>query len=280
MPRITFEQEDSAELLAEICHFVDTLLGERVAKLASATGRQLPALTEDTPDPTPAQPGPLAVASSPAEGPAILPGGPPNEDAPTAAELAPSPAVAAQVAAITGAPAAASSAPQLPLGDPATNGPVATVELDKDGLPFDGRIHSVNRKTKTGVKKADGGWRMKRGVDAALIALVTAGLKARTGEALGATVALATPIGATPPVPANPDTSLVGADVGATIALATQLVECVSDEAGLRAIGDEMRAVIAPFGMASINDLLNNPDAAPAIHTGLLLVKAKWMPGQ
>lgn len=47
------------------------------------------------------------------------------------------------------------------------------VELDVKGLPWDGRIHASSK-----AKVADGSWRMKRGVDEALVATVIAELKA------------------------------------------------------------------------------------------------------
>lgn len=58
------------------------------------------------------------------------------------------------------------------------------VELDVKGLPWDGRIHASSK-----AKVADGSWRMKRGVDEALVATVTAELKA----ALGAPAAVLPP---------------------------------------------------------------------------------------
>jgi len=48
----------------------------------------------------------------------------------------------------------------------------ATQELDSAGLPWDARIHASSR-----AKIADGTWRMKRGVDDATVAAVTAELK-------------------------------------------------------------------------------------------------------
>ncbi len=282
MPRLTFEADDSANLLAEVRDFIDAI-GEPIE-----TGQ--PFELEVTGDVKVA--GELDTSNEPDA----------STDFDTPADLGTSPVdIMGPATAIGDAPPNLAAGPpnpiepgELPLGEAGLesagtefasagaitdtgNVDVPTVELDKRGLPFDARIHSTNRTTKTGAKKADGTWRGKRGVAPELVAEVEVELRRTVGQVAAAQPAAA-PIAKQPPVPDHPDTSLVGADVGATIALATQLVECVKDEAGLRAIGDEMRAVIAPFGMASINDLLSNADAAPAVHAGLLAVKAKWMP--
>lgn len=55
---------------------------------------------------------------------------------------------------------------------PAQNTGSALVDVDRDGLPWDARIHASSK-----VKNADGKWRVKRGVDDALIAQVTAELR-------------------------------------------------------------------------------------------------------
>lgn len=48
----------------------------------------------------------------------------------------------------------------------------APIDLDKNGLPYDSRIHSAGA-----TKNADGTWRGKRGVDPAVLASVTAQLR-------------------------------------------------------------------------------------------------------
>lgn len=60
--------------------------------------------------------------------------------------------------------------PPVPVG----NAPLAQVraDLDKNGIPWDGRIHASSK-----AKIADGSWRTKRGVDETLLATVTAELK-------------------------------------------------------------------------------------------------------
>lgn len=70
--------------------------------------------------------------------------------------------------------------------------PASGVELDKNGLPWDERIHAG---TKTKLKSGE--WKAKKSVDAALVASVEAELRAR----MAATPA---PVAAVPAVPAAP----------------------------------------------------------------------------
>jgi len=63
---------------------------------------------------------------------------------------------------------ASSAAPAMPVG----------VEVDKDGLPWDGRIHTESK-----AMNADGRWRNKRNLDAALKAQVEAQLRQVMGAA-------------------------------------------------------------------------------------------------
>lgn len=66
--------------------------------------------------------------------------------------------------------------------------PAAAAELDKDGLPWDERIHSSSKaKTEKGV------WRLKRGLDATLKAKVEAELKAAVGGNAAPAAAAAPP---------------------------------------------------------------------------------------
>lgn len=75
----------------------------------------------------------------------------------------------APTAPVTGAPTALGAAPSTP-----ANG----VEVDKDGLPWDARIHTESK-----AKNADGRWRNKRNLDAALKAQVEAELRQVMGAA-------------------------------------------------------------------------------------------------
>ena len=88
-------------------------------------------------------------------------------------------------------------------GAPTTLGAVSTtpangVEVDKDGLPWDGRIHTESK-----AMNADGRWRNKRNLDAALKAQVEAELRQVMGAApapLVPTVAPSVPTASASPV--------------------------------------------------------------------------------
>lgn len=73
--------------------------------------------------------------------------------------------------------------------------PIASVELDSSGLPWDARIHSGPTDKKP--KNADGTWRRKRGTDDATMASVTAELR----QVMGAPAPVAAPV-PTPPAAA------------------------------------------------------------------------------
>lgn len=73
-----------------------------------------------------------------------------------------------------------------PYVDPAPAAPVG-VELDKNGLPWDERIHA-STKTKT----VDGAWKMKRGVSPEKVAQVEAELRARVAAPLAPATPTAT----------------------------------------------------------------------------------------
>ncbi len=119
--------------------------------------------------------------------PAEATAGPLAPPAPPAADAAPSPTAPEATTGSSAAPAA----PPVPPAPPAaaTPGPAANVEVDKNGLPWDERIHSGSR-----AKVADGSWRMKRGVDPAKVAEVEAELRGQIPAAAAAP----------PPPAANP----------------------------------------------------------------------------
>lgn len=81
----------------------------------------------------------------------------------------------------------------------------AGVELDKHGLPWDGRIHAGTKR-----KNADGSWTAKRGVDPALVAQVEAELRQVMGAPGAAPLAQApaapqvAPVAPPPPLPSAP----------------------------------------------------------------------------
>lgn len=69
-------------------------------------------------------------------------------------------------------PPAPNYAPEAVIAAPQTGSPVGGVDVDKTGLPWDGRIHAESK-----AKIADGTWRKKRGVDLAQAATVEAELR-------------------------------------------------------------------------------------------------------
>lgn len=119
---------------------------------------------------------------------------PPAPPAPPAADAAPSPTAPEATTGSSAAPAA----PPVPPAPPAaaTQPPAPVGEVDKNGLPWDERIHSGNR-----AKVADGSWRMRRNVDPTKVAQVEAELRGlrQTGPLVVGEGILAPP----PPV-ANP----------------------------------------------------------------------------
>ncbi len=86
-------------------------------------------------------------------------------------------------------PPAPNSAPAAAIAAPQTANPVGAVDLDKHGLPWDGRIHAESK-----AKIADGTWRKKRGVDALLAVTVEAELRQVMGAAPAAPLAPVAPI--------------------------------------------------------------------------------------
>lgn len=89
------------------------------------------------------------------------------------------------------APPAQNTAPAAPIAAPQTGIPVGAVDLDKTGLPWDGRIHAESK-----AKIADGTWRKKRGGDPAMVVTVEAELR----QVMGA--APAVPLAPVAPIPA------------------------------------------------------------------------------
>lgn len=161
---------------------------------------------EDRPDVGAPTAGPAADAAIRAVNTAmgIVPPAPPAVDPAAAFAGAVPPSLPAATQAPT--PPAAAVPPAPPAATPPSAAGVPTaapaqVERDKNGMPWDARIHAS---TKT--QNADGTWRLKRNVDEGLRATVEAelkGLPAPTPAAAAAPVAApATPVPPAPPAPA------------------------------------------------------------------------------
>ena len=108
------------------------------------------------------------------------------------------------------APPSPPSAPSPAAAAPSTNAPaappVSSADLDKNGLPWDERIHASSR-----AKIADGSWRMKRGVQQHVVEEVEAQLRGQThGSAAAEPAAPAAP--AAPPGPPAPPAAPVAGD--------------------------------------------------------------------
>lgn len=84
--------------------------------------------------------------------------------------------------------------------DPQNVAERATVEIDKHGLPWDGRIHASTKG-----KNADGAWKKKRGLDDAALAQVEAELKALMAIPSAGPQLVPAPPAAIPPPPGAPD---------------------------------------------------------------------------
>lgn len=107
---------------------------------------------------------------------------------------------------------ATTAQPPVNLGPVSSAAPAtsAGVELDKDGLPWDSRIHVESRN-----KNSDGRWRKKRSIDAAVCAQVEAELRQLMGAPAAPLAPAPTP--AQPAAPVTTPTATVAAPVPPTI---------------------------------------------------------------
>jgi len=169
--------------------------------------------------------------------------------------------------------------------------PVDAPKLDKQGIPWDARIHSETK----GLNKSDGNWRNKRGVDKDLLEKVTAELKAQYASSPGNVP----PTAAAPPPPAGqqmnlqvappppaappPPVSLPPGDggMGAPPAPPPPTVATGAGQVGLdfrtlmqrivaaKKTPDEVRAAAAAQGLDGIQAAIGAPDKLPAIAAAL-----------
>ena len=159
---------------------------------------------------------------------------------------APADTTATTFAAIPTAPVppAPNSAPAAAIAAPQTGSHVGGVDLDKTGLPWDGRIHAESK-----AKIADGTWRKKRGVDPALVATVEAELRQVMGAAPAAPLAPVAPIpapqAATVTMPTAPVAPVAPPPPPAPLAQAAPPVGSVPQDARAQFVGLVGRASAA-----------------------------------
>lgn len=141
-----------------------------------------------------------------------------------------------------------------PTAAPTTTSPAPAGSLDKNGLPWDGRIHASSK-----AKVADGSWRTKRGVDPALVTQVEAELR-------GA-------LAAAPLPPAFGAWPIVGPDADAPITfpeLMAKLPALITS--GAKSTADITAACLS-VGLDSIPALGARPDLVPAVAAALGVTK-------
>lgn len=185
-------------------------------------------------------------------------------------------------------PAIAFSPPAAPSAPSVAVATAGAVDLDKNGLPWDGRIHAGTKR-----KNADGTWTAKRGVDEATVAQVEAqlrGVMAIPAPAPVATSAAPLPpaaVGApvTPPVPPVPPqppaapapitapsapvtipTAPAGADFATTAKLVGELI------GANRLTQQQLEGIVGKYGVAppQFGLLFNRPDLVPAVHADIV----------
>lgn len=167
--------------------------------------------------------------------------------------------------------------------------PASGVELDADGLPWDGRIHSGPADTKP--KNADGRWRSKRGASGDLVAQVTAELRQVMGAPTPAPTQAAAPTPpppvATAPIPAPPappPTPPVAVtefgQAGAETAASPPAPPTATNFAGLMKVITarqtagtltivQVKATAEMLGLNGVADLLKRPDLIGAYEAAL-----------
>jgi len=152
----------------------------------------------------------------------------------------------AQVAAF--APPAPEEVFSAPVTEPKADVAPIIEGLDSDGLPWDARIHSSSR-----AKIANGMWKLRRGLDPAIVATVTAELKGAIA-APAPSAALPAPAAATmlpPPPPPVTFPALIQKITSRGVSVATAT------------------AAVNKVGLASFNLLAVRPDLVASVHNEL-----------
>jgi hypothetical protein len=194
--------------------------------------------------------------------------------------------------AVTSVPTTSSMPPVVP-SVPNAAGANVNVEVDRDGLPWDVRIHASSK-----AKNADGRWRGKRGIDDAVIAQVTAELRQvaaiptpNPGAIVAAVQAAQNPgnvplppsTGAPAAAIATPNASATNPAVGTSVANVQALNAAPSIDyatfigkitAGLTSnpptlAQATLQATLAAHGIAGLPVLATRPDLVPVVAAAL-----------
>lgn len=189
----------------------------------------------------------------------------------TAPVLAPLPPVP------TGAGSATTAAPPIPLGPLVQN-----ADLDKDGLPWDARIHSGGR-----AQIASGHWKKKRGVEPEEVARVEAELRQlmaiptppaagaaawtfKTAEELGITTPNVPPvppavIAEVPPPPVPPVPSATSATPASPISFPALVTRITSAKTQGRLTDAQIQEILVFVGVPALPLLVARQDLIPAV---------------
>lgn len=220
-------------------------------------------LPPDPPAPVPAQTQAMASAGF-GVGVTLPPGATPALSSAVAAPSSTAPAVPTASSAAPPAPPVPAAPPAPPAAAPTASAvppapaPAAGAELDKDGLPWDARIHAA---TKT--KNKDGTWRQKRELDPAVRASVEAELKAALGVQAAA-VAGAVP-SAAPTIPAP----AAAPAAPATWTFASFSEKLVPLTLSGQITQEKITEVLARHNLVNLTQLAIAPAAIPAIAADL-----------
>jgi hypothetical protein len=158
--------------------------------------------------------------------------------------------------------------------------PVLAVERDAAGYPYDGRIHSSSK-----AKVSDGTWRMKRGVDPAIVATVQAELRGAMAAPAPASFVPPVPgVTAAPPAPPAPPAPAAAAPVppappapAAPAAPAAEgpmtfpvLMQRITTGVASGALNQQsVLAAVQGAGLASLPLLATRPDLVPTVAAAL-----------
>ena len=240
---------------AQIAHFDRPDVGAGPAP--AATLPSAPAVTAAL-NPFAAAGGAVVPASPPVHSTAAVAASPiapaaPMGGLPTLPPVAPPPAPPTAPAAV---------APTAPAAPPS---PAGGVQLDKDGLPWDARIHA---KTKT--MNADGTWRRFRGVQDALVAEVEASLRASMAATVpAAPVQAALPLPPAPVAPPAPPAPPAPSAAPAVAPLSTfaEVMAAVAPHLQTGAITNlDVATTLGDFGLANLFQLATvTPDVMAAV---------------